>query len=98
MLHNKKSFMMLMSFCFILLMSCSLFFSFTYAKGLDEKPHKAYATISIEIHDTLWGIAKEHMNNEYYTITDYIDEVKRINNLSNDTILAGDSLILPIVK
>lgn len=89
---------MLMGFCFILLMSCSLFFGFTYAKGLDEKPRKSYVTITIESYDTLWDISKEHMNEAYYSITDYITEVKHINNLNNDTILAGDSLILPIVK
>ncbi len=87
-----------MSFCFILTLSGRLFLGFTYAKGLDEKPHKSYVIISIETHDTLWGISNEHMNNEYYTVTDYIAEVKRINNLTNDTILAGDSLIIPIVK
>lgn len=72
--------------------------SFTYAKGQEVKPNKEYITYQIKKDDTLWSISKVNMNKEYYSITAYIDEIKTINQLSNDTILAGKFLIIPIIN
>ena len=46
--------------------------------------------------DTLWSIAEEYMDEEHYdSITDYLEEVKRMNSLTNDTIHYGEYLIIP---
>jgi len=55
---------------------------------------KCYTSIEIRYGDTLWGIAKRYMGDEYDSITDYIDEIRRINNLTGDHITAGNWLIV----
>ena len=59
-----------------------------------NKP-KYYKSIQIQSGDTLWRIAEQHMSREYDSITDYIIEVKRINNLASDDIQANQYLTIP---
>ena len=66
-----------------------------------EEPEKApaykyYSNIEIKSGDTLWDIADTYMDGEYYkTRSDYISEVMEINGLSSDTLISGESLIVP---
>lgn len=76
----------------------SFLFGLNYVKGLEIRPNKSYVSIKIEKNDTLWSISRENMNKEYYTTSDYIKELKHINNLSSDKILHGDYIIVPIIK
>lgn len=55
---------------------------------------KCYTSIEIHYGDTLWGIAKQYMGDEYDSIEDYIDEIKKMNHLSGDRITAGSWLIV----
>ena len=46
--------------------------------------------------DTLWSIAKEHIDYSYYDdLNEYIDEVVSINHLKDNTIRYGQSIIIP---
>lgn len=67
------------------------------AQSGDEKPEfKYYESVMIERGDSLWSIAKENMNPRHYKNTNaYIKEVMAINGLSNDSITAGNYLIIP---
>ncbi len=56
---------------------------------------KYYKCVTITDDDTLWTIAEENYSEEYDSYEDYIDEVKFINNLSNDTIYNGATLVVP---
>lgn len=56
---------------------------------------KYYKSIQIKAGDTLWQIAEQNMSNEYDSITDYILEVKRINNLASDNIQSSQYLMIP---
>lgn len=56
---------------------------------------KYYTCITIEEDATLWTIATEHCSEEYDSYQEYIDEVKFINNLTNDTIYRGATLVIP---
>lgn len=69
----------------------------TNTKGANSKAHeyKYYISVQVEEGDTLWSIAEDYMTVEYDTIGDYISEVKRINNLGDDTIYAGNYIIVP---
>ena len=53
-----------------------------------------YTSVKVMAGDTLWAIAEEYMPSGYDT-TSYIEEVKRINNLTEDTIHAGAYLVIP---
>ena len=55
-----------------------------------------FQSVSITSKDTLWGIAREYYSEEYGSMNDYINEIKRCNSLTSDFIYAGSSLIVPI--
>ncbi len=56
---------------------------------------KYYKTIDVNAGDTLWTIANEYKSGEYRTINDLINEIKSINNIYNEKIIAGEKLIVP---
>lgn len=56
---------------------------------------KYFKCITIDEDDTLWSIANEYISEEYDSVSDYIDEVKSINNLSSDKIYNGATLVIP---
>lgn len=56
---------------------------------------KNFKCITIDTDDTLWSIASENISEEYPSIESYIDEVKSINNLTNDKIYSGATLVIP---
>lgn len=69
------------------------------SKAQDEETaiaYKYYTSITVPKHATLWSIAEEYMDREYYeTTADYICEVKAINSLSDDRISYGEHLVIP---
>lgn len=59
-----------------------------------SKGKKYYSSIYIEHGDTLWSIAKKYANEEYETIEEYIEELKQMNGLENERIIAGNYLTI----
>ncbi len=58
--------------------------------------YKYYKSIVVENDDTLWSIASEYMDAEHYaSITDYINEVKSMNSMTDDVIHYGEHLVIP---
>ena len=84
--------------CFCLGLGLFIIFG---SKGNNNKAEAAtsnlkhYKCITIEEGDTLWTIAEENYSEEYDSYEDYIDEVKFINNLTNDKIYNGATLVIP---
>ena len=63
---------------------------------LDDISYKYFTTLEISQNDTLWSIAVDNIDYNYYKdINSYIKEVIQINHLKTDTITAGCSLIIP---
>ena len=94
----KKNFLILvMTVCLIITCSISLSGFRSNAKDdTTEVSYKYYKSIAVAGNDTLWSIAEEYMDEEHYdSITDYIEEVKSMNSLTNDTIHYGEYLIIP---
>jgi hypothetical protein len=79
-----------------------LLFSFVInlsdVQGDMNPPNKSYESILIYTNDSLWEIADEYMNEDYYNYDSYISEVISINNIQGTTIYAGEELIIPIVE
>lgn len=65
--------------------------------GAYKEYEKSFITIEINSGDTLTSIAEEYALSADQYIK-YIDEVKSINNLNNDTIHSGCYLIVPIYE
>lgn len=58
--------------------------------------YKYYTQIEIENGDSLWEIAGRYMEHgPYETRTDYMNEVVKLNQLSNTTIIKGQHLVVP---
>lgn len=87
-------------FCFTVSIICTLTLGLTVmktnAKDSSEIPEvKYYTSIDVFRGDTLWTIAGEYADGHYKTTEDYIKEVMSINSLSDETIYAGQHLIVP---
>lgn len=76
------------------------FFIFSFSTQASDKEHqpsyKYFKSIQISAGDTLWSIAEDNMDVAHYAHTsDYVAEVKKMNSLKSDTIIAGSYLIVP---
>lgn len=75
-----------------------LFISFsTQANDIKHQPsYKYYKSIEVAKGDTLWSIAKNNMDSQHYKNTrEYVAEVKKLNSLPTDNIVAGSYIIVP---
>lgn len=74
-----------------------VFMNITKAKGDNAKVHEHKYLISyyVEDGDTLTSIAEKYMTEEYSDVSEYVKEVKSINNLGTDVIYHGNYLIIP---
>lgn len=58
--------------------------------------NKYYKSIQIQKGDTLWSIATENIDSNYYKNTsEYVKEIKMINALVSDRVTAGNYIIIP---
>ena len=81
------------------LTKCIILFSNHNVTNADESGNaveltKYYKTITIQIGDTLWSIADEYKSGDYRTVQDYVDELRSMNDLHSDNILAGQKLVV----
>lgn len=61
-----------------------------------EPAYKYYKSIEITNGDTLWSIANDHFDSAYYNNTrEYVSEIKKVNNLTSEKIVAGSYIIIP---
>ena len=83
----------------MLVISLSLiFFGFgTKAQSSDaEISYKYYKSITVQDGDTLWSYAEQYGDDSHYdTHQDYIDEVIKMNALTDSEITSGQHIILP---
>lgn len=61
--------------------------------GIEPK-HKSYISYEIQPEDTLISIAKEYTQNFNISVDEYVEEVRKNNNLSGDKITTGKHLII----
>ena len=62
----------------------------------DGKPaqYKYYTSYEIQPGDTLSSIAESYITEEQISVSEYISEVKKINQLSSDKITSGKHIII----
>ena len=78
----------------IALLSISIISTHVSAKKVSDRV-KVVKSVKIEKGDTLWGIAKEYITEEYDSIQTYINEIKRSNGLLSDMIHEDSYIIVP---
>lgn len=83
---------------FLLIMCCVVFGSILVSAhgSANEEPvdYKYYKSIEIESGDTLWSIAEEYMTDDFESVAEYVNLLKKMNNLNNDKIISGQNLIV----
>lgn len=83
----------------VLILTISLLFiSFsTKANDMEHQPsYKYYKSIEISKGDTLWSIANDNFDSAHYKdINEYVSEVKKLNSLTSDNIVAGNHVVVP---
>lgn len=83
--------------CVALFISLSAIINATASNSV-ENVDKQYKSVLINDGDTLWDIAAEHNNQALSCISnsEYVEDIMDINNISGDTITAGNYIIVPI--
>ena len=85
----------------LIILGIILALSLIIAKESYSHGEKEYKSIYVSEGDTLWEIAKDNqINNEYYKNKDIryiINDLIKINNLSNSNIKINQELIIPII-
>ena len=98
--RRKKStkMFMLIIMGFLILLFIVLFYNVFFVSAEEkadrEVLYKYYTSVRIEPGDTLWEIASETMTSEYDSVPEYVEVLKRMNNLTSDEIQAGQNLII----
>lgn len=65
-------------------------------ENIPETTYKYFTYHTVDKGDTLWSMAEEHIDYSFYdSIQDYVSEVKEINHLTDDTILIGQTIVIP---
>jgi len=80
----------------VIVLSCFFGKTLVMASGEEKGPvyDRYYTSIEVKRGDSLWSIAKTYNKNSGMKIQAYINEIKKINNLSTDTIETGDLLTI----
>lgn len=101
--QKKRGFMnrnlIKLSFCgFLVFFICMAALINVMAQGSDKNVKKQYKSVLIDEGDTLWNIAEENNDRDIsgVSISDYIEDIKSINNLNQDEITAGNYIIIPV--
>lgn len=70
---------------------------FAHAKSEEDIRYKYFTSIQVEYGDTLSSIAETYLSDQdnYASVSEYIEEVVSINHLKDETLLAGQYLIVP---
>ena len=94
---RRKIFLTILSVCIIL--TCVLSYGALVSNASAEDDgifYKYFTSIEVESGDTLWTIAEEYKDENFYESTkEYVEEVIRMNNLSSTQITAGQFIIIP---
>ena len=70
--------------------------AFAGSSGAEKERHTYYTSIEVEQGDTLCAIADTYMQNSGMTEQEYIDEICRLNHISDsDSIHEGGNLVIP---
>ena len=98
MMFNKyrvkhKSRFIIFKVVFILLVM-SAFSKINGAINASGSSENVYETVTVQHGETIWRIAERNMD-DYKDIRKFIYEIKKLNNVSADTLTAGQKLMIP---
>ncbi|MDE7478693.1 MAG: LysM peptidoglycan-binding domain-containing protein [Lachnospiraceae bacterium] len=88
---------LILSILTIVIVSISFLSFSTKANDMEhERSYKYYKSIEISKGDTLWSIANDNFDSAHYKNTrEFVKEIKKMNALTSDDIVAGNHIIVP---
>ncbi len=93
---HRRIFLVVLTAVLVLLLTVSYHAILSEATTNDKDiSFKYYTSIEIQHGDSLWTLAKEYAGEEYASAEDYIHEVMQINHMREETLIAGQYLIIP---
>ena len=98
-IKKRPCFSLILSFHLVIMLLTYMFGlpnNFVKADSVD-KPVYIDSRI-VKSGETLWSIAKSYDSVYYKNTKEYVDAIKKCNNLYSDEIYAGTSLIIPYTK
>lgn len=90
----KRRKMMLFAGILVALIIGMISFSINASAEDSREIYTYYTSYEVQAGDTLWTIADQFMGPDFTSKTDFIDNVKKMNHLSSDSITAGNYLII----
>lgn len=66
-----------------------------FANSNEMSYSKYYTSIQIQENDTLWDLADEYIGSYSVAKEEYIDEVCKLNNLTDGNIHTGEYIVMP---
>lgn len=84
--------------CFFTIFFIFILFAGNVLASNNSRQHpsqKVIASVEVKKGDTLWNIARNYYSEEFGNIKIYIEEIKRSNGLTGNTIYVGQRLIIP---
>lgn len=91
----RKRKMILFAVILICVSVLSLLIFTNRADAKDSRPvYTYYTSYEIQPGDTLWTIADQFSGPDYIDKADFIDNVKRLNHMSDDNITAGKYIVV----
>ena len=95
--HRKHTgriiFMFTAAFAIMAVITASLFLTAGTTEGKEAVTYKRYySSMTVSEDDTLWDLGKKYSGG-HETQQEYADNIKKINNMTDDTIYEGMKLI-----
>ena len=93
---RRRIFMFVLTVVLVLTMTISYGAILSEATTKDDVVYyKYYTSIEVQYGDSLWSIADEYASEQYASRKEYINEVKEINHLKEEALVAGQYLVIP---
>ena len=90
-----KKKMITLALTVLLICSAVICFASTVSAKSSAKREKYIAKVYVEYGDSLWSIANENFSSEYSDTAELVEEIKKINHLYSDKIIAGEYILVP---
>lgn len=66
-----------------------------FASSGDSRPYnKYYTSVRVEEGDTVWSIADRYIADSQVSKRDYVDEICRLNSLTDGNVRSGDYIVV----
>lgn len=64
----------------------------------EDRLYKSFTAVEVSYGDSLYSLAREYVCEDMNDIESFINEVIYINNINDDKIYAGSTLIIPVFR